>query len=86
MKQLGLTRIMRVLAHHPGVELRVNLKSTIQRCHLFEVAILWELTEETTYLPLACLQGGCARETVHSVCTVPLSSELGTQETVKAGF
>jgi len=35
--------------------LRANLKSI---SHLFEVAFVWELTKETTHLPLGCLQGG----------------------------
>ena len=39
---------------HPGVELRANLKSISHRCHLFEVAFVWELTKETIDLP----QGG----------------------------
>ena len=43
---------------HPGVELRANLKSISHRCHLFEVAFVWELTTETIHLPLGCLQGG----------------------------
>ena len=43
---------------HPGVELRANLKSISHRCHLFEVAFIWELTQETIDLPLGCLQGG----------------------------
>ena len=43
---------------HPGVELRANLKSISHRCHLFEVAFVWELTKETIVLPLGCLQGG----------------------------
>ena len=43
---------------HPGVELRANLKSISHRCHLFEVAIVWELTKETIHLPLGYLQGG----------------------------
>jgi len=30
---------------HPGVELRANLKSISHRCHLFEVAFVWELTK-----------------------------------------
>ena len=32
--------------------------SASHRCHLFEVAFVWELTEETIHLPLSCLQGG----------------------------
>ena len=43
---------------HPGVELRGNIKSISHRCHLFEVAFVWELTKETIRLPLGCLQGG----------------------------
>jgi len=43
---------------HPGVELRANLKSISHRCHLFEVAIVWELTKETIVMPMGCLQGG----------------------------
>ena len=43
---------------HPGVELRANRKSISHRCHLFEVAFVWELTKETIYLPLGCIQGG----------------------------
>ena len=39
----------------PADELRANLKSI---SHLFEVAFIWELTEETIHLPLGCLQGG----------------------------
>jgi len=49
---------------HPGVELRANLKSISHRCHLFEVAFLWQLTRETIHLPLGCLQGGAARRVV----------------------
>jgi len=43
---------------HPGVELRANLKSISHRCHLEEVAFVWELTKETIHLPLGRLQGG----------------------------
>jgi len=46
----------------PGVELRANLKSISHRCHLFEVAFVWELTKETIDLPLGCLQGGSEEE------------------------
>ena len=45
-------------APHPGEEMRANLKSISHRCHLFEVAFVWELTKETIHLPLGCLQGG----------------------------
>ena len=42
---------------HPGGNPGANLKSISHRCHLFEVAFLWELTKETIHLPLGCLQG-----------------------------
>jgi len=35
-----------------------NFKSISHRCHLILVAFVWELTKETIYLPLGCLQGG----------------------------
>ena len=43
---------------HPGGNPGANLKSISHRCHLFEVAFVWELTNETIHLPLGCLQGG----------------------------
>ena len=47
------------LAHlsllHPGGNSGENLKSISHRCHLILVAFVWELTEETIDLPLACL-------------------------------
>ena len=43
---------------HPGGNPVANLKSISHRCYLFEVAFVWELTEETIDLPLGCLQGG----------------------------
>ena len=42
---------------HPGVELRANLESISHRGLFFEVAFVWDLTEETMHLPLSCLQG-----------------------------
>jgi len=38
--------------------LRANIASISHRCHLFEVAFVWELTKEITHLPLGCLQSG----------------------------
>ena len=38
--------------------MRENLRSISHRCHLFEVAFVWELTKETIDLPPGCLQGG----------------------------
>ena len=46
-----------LLLLRPAVELRANLKSVSLKCHLFEVAFVWELIEETIHLPLGCLQG-----------------------------
>ena len=37
---------------HPGVELRENLESISDRCHLFEVAFAWELTQNQ--IPSIC--------------------------------
>ena len=44
--------------HHPGGNPGGNLVSISHRCYLREVAFGWELTKETIYLPLGCLQGG----------------------------
>ena len=49
---------------HPRVELRANLNSISYRCHLFEVAFVWELTKESIHLPLGCLQGGSSKEKI----------------------
>ena len=47
------------LSHlHPGVELRVDLKSISNKYYICEVAFVWQLTKETIQLPLGCLQGG----------------------------
>jgi len=43
---------------YPGGNPGANLKSITHRCHLFEVAFVWELTKYTIHLPLGCLQGG----------------------------
>jgi hypothetical protein len=43
---------------HPGVELRADLESIFHRCHLLEVAFIWELTKGTIHLPLGRLPGG----------------------------
>jgi len=37
---------------HPGGNPGANLKSISHKCHLFEVAFVWELTKETIVLPL----------------------------------
>ena len=46
------------MGRHPGVELRESFKSIFHRCHLCEVAFVWELAKETIDLPLGCLEGG----------------------------
>ena len=43
---------------HAGGNPGANLKSISHRCHLREVALESELTRETIFLPLSCLQGG----------------------------
>ena len=43
---------------HPGGNPGANRKSIFYRCHLFEVAFVWDLTNETIHLPMGCLQGG----------------------------
>ena len=35
-----------------------NLSSISHRCYLFDIAFVWELTEDTIVLPLGCLLGG----------------------------
>ena len=45
---------------HPGGNPGANLKSISHRCHPILVAYVWELTKETIYLPLGCIQGGLA--------------------------
>ena len=45
---------------HPGGNPGANLKSISHRCYLREVVFEWELTKETIYLTLGCLQGGKA--------------------------
>ena len=56
---------------HPGVEHRSKLNVFSHRCHLVEMAFVWELTEETIHVPMGCLQGGfgswqAARSAVHN--------------------
>jgi len=46
-----------LISVHPGGNPGANLKSISHRCYLREVAFEWELTKETIYFPLGCLQG-----------------------------
>jgi len=43
---------------YPGGNPWANLKLIFHRYYLREVAFAWELTKETIYLPVSCLQGG----------------------------
>ena len=43
---------------HPGGILGINVRSIFHGCYLFELAVVLELTKETIYLSLGCLQGG----------------------------
>ena len=52
--------------NHPGGNPGANLRSISHRCCLREVAFEWELTKETIYSPLGCLQGG--NEVKHFAC------------------
>ena len=47
---------------HSGGNPGANVKSISHRCHVFEVAFVWELTKETIHLPLGCLQDGLGFE------------------------
>ena len=65
------------LKSHTCHELRANLKlpstrlaSHLRAWHLFEVAFVLELTEETTHSPLGCLQGGPPTTTRGSYPTI----------------
>ena len=73
--RLAAARLRRRYYPYPVVELRANLKSISHRCHLFEVAFAWELTEETIHLPVGCLQGGAPRA-AHA--SLPLAFAKGT--------
>ena len=46
----------------PWRQPRGKLYVNLHRCYLREVAFEWELTKETIYLPLGCLQGGQPRQ------------------------
>jgi len=76
--------------YHPGGNTGANLKSTSHRCYLWEVVFEWELTEETIYLPLNCLQGGwrgdrsSSRATASHVLPWLLRSIAVSYKTVKA--
>ena len=56
LRWLPLDCTLRV--NHPGVKLRATLKSISHRCHLFEVAFVWQLIKETMHLPVGCFQDG----------------------------
>ena len=67
---------------HPGGNPWANLQSISHRCYLREVAFEWELTKETIYLPLGCLQDGSGRHffRLQPPYPCPLSTEPLTFE------
>ena len=56
--------------------MRANSKSISHRCHLFEVAVVCELTKETIHLPLGCLQARHLDETVADADELVLAHHL----------
>ena len=44
--------------HYPEGNAEAKLKSISHRCHPILEASMWEITKETTNLPLGCLKGG----------------------------
>ena len=60
IKKRGVSNVFSHPAGNPGA----NHKSISHRCHLFEVAFVWELTKKNIYLPPGCLQGGVAFLTI----------------------
>jgi hypothetical protein len=58
--------------NHPGGNPRENLKSISRRSYFREVALEWELTKETIYLPLGCLQGGLPPPLHQPMHTIPV--------------
>jgi len=63
-------------AGNPGA----NLKSISHRCYLREVAFEWDLTQETIFLPLGCLQDSTGK------LNGPSEKLLGKFMTEYAGF
>jgi len=64
-------------ACHTGGNPGANLKSISHRCHPILVAFVWELTNETIYLPLGCLQGGVEANRITATAGIPSSVSLG---------
>ena len=56
---------------HPVCNPGANFKSSSHRCYLRGVAFEWELTTETIYLPLGCLQGGTGAGPVCPTSAMP---------------
>ena len=67
-----------LIPNHHGVELRANLQSISHKCHLEEVAFVWEWTKETNDLPLGCLAGASLNP---ERCTVRGRRECGAVPT-----
>ena len=67
-RRLAVNSLGVVYQTHPGGNSGAKFKSISHRCYLREVAFEWELTQDTIYLPLGCLQGGCGSTGVEQ-CT-----------------
>ena len=50
------------MIRHPGVDVRANLKSICHRCHLFEVAFVWELIKKPSICPWVASRVACTTE------------------------
>ena len=57
---------------HPRGNPGANLESIFHRSYLRKVAFEWELTQQTIYLPLGCLQGGQKVRPWHDLKRIPL--------------
>ena len=73
---LGSRAIKKKKRDHPEGDPGANLKSISHRCHPILAASGWELTKETSNLPLSCLQGG-------SIVPSPFMTEELAREAVE---
>ena len=63
-----------------------NLESISHRCYLRKEAFEWELTKDTIYLPLGCLQGGDLESLQHLRLQREREEESGRErERVRGG-
>ena len=73
------------MSTHPGSNPGANLKSISHRCHPILVAFVWELTKETTHLPLGCLQSGPAYPGQCRAGLLQLTRPICTAEFLRLG-